>query len=100
MNSLLDEIMKDAERRGEFDNLSGAGKPLPAQGNPADAVLNRLMTEAKVKPPVVRLKEEIIEARCRLTELKDTQERNAQMKVLSDLELRLALEVEALRKYG
>lgn len=100
LNSLIDRIVQNAERRGELDNLPGAGKPLTTEGNPKDAVLNRLMTQSRVKPPAVALQEKITEAKQRLQSLEDPDARKAEMKVLSDLQLRLALELEGMRKYG
>lgn len=32
--SWIDEAIRDAQERGEFDNLPGAGKPLPDRRNP------------------------------------------------------------------
>lgn len=100
LNSLIDRIVQNAERRGELDNLPGAGKPLNPEGNPKDAVLNRLMTQSRVKPPVVALQEEITESKRRLQALKDPDLRKVEMKVLADLQTRLALELEGMRKYG
>jgi hypothetical protein len=34
--SLVDREIRLAQERGEFDNLPGAGKPLPGWGEPAD----------------------------------------------------------------
>ena len=100
MMSLIDQIIQAAEKRGEFEDLPGAGKPLPEERNPADAVLNRLMTEHRAKPLVVTLKQDIAATRAHLAALTDPELRKAQMKVLADLELRLALEMEAIRRYG
>ncbi len=100
LNSLVDRIVQQAERRGDLQNLSGSGKPLQLGPNPKDAVINRLMTESRVKPPVVALKEQISSSRARLKTLTDEDDRKAEMKTLADLELRLAIEVEGFRKYG
>lgn len=34
--SVVDQQIRAAQERGEFDNLPGAGKPLPGQGRPDD----------------------------------------------------------------
>lgn len=34
--SLIDQQIRMAQERGEFDNLPGAGKPLPGRGQPDD----------------------------------------------------------------
>jgi hypothetical protein len=64
--SVVDEQIRRAEERGEFDNLPGKGKPLPGRGRPDDDLwwvkgyLHRegLSTEALL-PPSVRLAKEI-----------------------------------------
>lgn len=100
LSHLIDRALGRAEAAGELENLPGAGKPIPKHEGPGDPVLNRLMTESKVKPPVVVLKEEIAASRERLAALVDEGARKAEMKVLADLQTRLALEMEAFRKFG
>lgn len=100
LNSLIDMVLGRAEKRGDFDRLEGAGKPLPPVDDPKNAVMNRMMRESKVKPPVVVLKEEIAASRARLAELTDETERRAEMKVMADLQTRLAMEMEAFRRFG
>ncbi|KJZ20758.1 DnaJ family domain-containing protein [Loktanella sp. S4079] len=100
LSSLIDQIVQNAEKRGDLDNLSGAGKPLPAVDNPQDAVLSRMMAEADAKSPVVILKQQITAAQERLRSLTDPAERRDQMLVISELHTKLALEMEAFRKYG
>lgn len=100
LHSLIDQIVQNADRNGAFDNLPGAGEPLAQRENPRDAVLDRLMTEAGAKPMVLVLKESIAASKARLAPLSDEAARKAEMKILADLELRLALELEALRRYG
>lgn len=64
--SWLDRQVREAEERGEFDNLPGAGKPLPSLGKPNPEVwwirqkLERegLSTEAAL-PTSLRLRKEI-----------------------------------------
>jgi hypothetical protein len=34
--SRLDRLIREAQERGEFDDLPGAGKPLPGRGEPDD----------------------------------------------------------------
>lgn len=98
--SIVDDHIRLAEKSGAFDNLPGAGKPLRDLDDPADALVKRVMTEHKVKPPLVALKEEIAAAQARLRDLTDEAERKAEMRRLSDLQTRLALEVEAFNRYG
>ncbi len=100
LDSLINEILGEAQKRGELDNLPGAGKPLELEGTPQNAVLGRLAKEANVMPPVVVLKQKIAESKARLAALAGEEERKAEMKVLADLEMRLALEIEAFRRFG
>ena len=100
LESLIDQIVQKAEKRGDFDNLAGAGKPLVHPDNPADAVLNRLMKEADAKSPVVVIKRQIVDAQDELKGLDDPADRKAKMRQIADLQTRLAIEMEAFRKYG
>ena len=59
MDSLIEEIIRKAEAEGEFENLSGAGKPLPVEDDPQNALLRRLMKENKAEPEFVTLSREL-----------------------------------------
>ena len=100
LSSLIDQIVENAEKRGEFDDLPGAGKPLPHLDDPQNAVLNRMMKEADAKSPVVILRRQILEASERLKSLSDEEARQREMARLSELQMKLAIEMEAFRKYG
>ncbi|PRY79480.1 uncharacterized protein DUF1992 [Yoonia maritima] len=100
LSSLIDQIVQNAEKRGDFDNLPGAGKPLTGLDDPQNAVLNRIMTEADAKSPVVILRQQILASQERLTSLTDETSRKDEMLVLSELHTKLAIEMEAFRKYG
>jgi hypothetical protein len=60
--SLLDRQIRAAEERGEFDDLPGAGKPLPSDSAPyrADWWVNRVVQQenagAYAIPPVIALR--------------------------------------------
>ena len=98
--SLIDRQIREAELRGEFNNLPGAGKPLPHEPNPEDAVLNRLMKEHGAKSPLVILREQIAEAQAEVAGADTPDTRKAAQKRLADLQTRLAIEIEAHRKFG
>jgi len=100
LESLIDQIVGAAEKRGDFEDLPGAGKPLPAVENPQDAVLARLMREAEATSPVVVLRRQILQAQDLLETLSDGAARKTQMQVIADLHTKLAIEMEAFRKYG
>ncbi|MCO4848247.1 MAG: DUF1992 domain-containing protein [Yoonia sp.] len=100
LDALIDQIVQAAEKRGDFDNLAGAGKPQFHPENPADAVLNRLMKEADAKSPVVVMRRQIFDGQAVLQGLTDPDARKDQMRYLADLQTRLAIEMEAFHKYG
>ena len=100
LRGLIDQIVENAERRGDFKDLPGAGKPLAHLDDPQNAVLNRMMQEADAKSPVVVLRRQILEAQERLKALTDEADRKAEMARLSELHTKLAIEMEAFRKYG
>jgi len=97
---LIDQIVQNAEKRGDFDDLPGAGKPLAHLDDPQNAVLNRMMQEAEAKSPVVVLRRQIIAAQEKLKALTDPTDRKAEQLRLSELHTKLAIEMEAFRKYG
>lgn len=100
LDSLIDQIVGAAAKRGEFDDLPGAGKPLPSVENPQDAVLTRIMKEADATSPVVVIRNQILAAQERLQRLTDEVARKTETQVIADLNTQLALEMEAFRKYG
>lgn len=100
LDSLIDQIVGAAAKRGEFDDLPGAGKPLPSVENPQDAVLARIMKEADATSPVVIIRKQILAAQDKLKGLTNPDARKAEMQVIADLHTQLALEMEAFRKYG
>ncbi len=100
LRGLIDQIVENAERRGDFKDLPGAGKPLAHLDDPQNAVLNRMMQEADAKSPVVVLRRQILDAQEQLKTLTDATERKAVQLQLSELHTKLSLEMEAFRKYG
>ncbi len=97
---LIGQVIAKAEKEGAFDNLPGAGKPIPDLHAPGDAVLDRLMRESGAKPQAVTLQAKIAESRARLAKLTGEESRKQEMRVLADLEMRLSIEMEAMRRFG
>ncbi len=56
---LIEQKIRAAEEAGDFDNLEGAGKPLPKVDDPENAVFNRLVQESGAVPEFVRLSREL-----------------------------------------
>ncbi|WP_375254567.1 DUF1992 domain-containing protein [Yoonia sp.] len=100
LSALIDQIVQNAEQRGDFDDLPGSGKPLTHLDDPQNAVLNRMMKKAEAKSPVVVLRNQILNSQEKLKTLTDPNERKAEMLRLSELHTKLAIEMEAFRKYG
>ncbi len=95
---LISAKIREAEARGEFDNLPGAGKPLPHVDNPKDAVIDRIIKEAGGVPEFVSLSKEMARLRAELIEEGDRDRRQALMQKIADLEPRLALAKDAYRR--
>ena len=72
----VDELIRDAQRRGMFDDLLGKGKPLELEHNPAagdNEIAYRLLKNNHFAPPEIELGKEIdgqlVRAEARLTRL-------------------------------
>jgi len=100
LDAIIENAIREAQARGDFDNLAGAGKPLDDQANPADAVMDRLMKESKAVPPAVLLHRDIAACRDRLRHLSDEDARKREQKRLSELQTRLSIELETANKYS
>ena len=100
LDALINEKLQKAKEEGAFDNLPGQGRPIDHGHSPKDALLNRLMVEAKAKPPVVVLSAQITASTARLKILTDPDERKAEMTVLANLQTRLAIEKELYQRFG
>jgi hypothetical protein len=92
--SVVDEQIRRAQERGEFDNLPGMGKPLPGRGRPDDGLWwvkgylrkEGLSTEALL-PPSLQLAKEVE----RLPEtVRDLPSEQAVREAVRDLNRRIA----------
>ena len=100
LNPAIEMAIKAADRSGEFKDLPGAGKPLEFLSNPKDSVMDRLLKENHAKPLAVQLKNRVTELRQALKAENDEAARKSLMKEIADQQLRLDLELEAMRRYG
>ncbi len=91
---LINARIKAAEEAGAFDNLPGAGQPLPAVDEPENALLNRIVRENGGVPEYVLLARQAAELRAHLRE---TTDRSARRKILQELSL-MDARLEAARK--
>jgi hypothetical protein len=92
--NLVEERIRRAQQRGLFDNLAGAGKPLPPDVIGAtvseDLRLSyRILKNADCLPPEVEVKKEIRRTEDLLRGMEDTQTRYRILKKLNYLILKL-----------
>ena len=94
---LINQKIRKAEEAGDFDNLEGAGKPLPKEDDPENALLNRLVKESGGVPEFVSLSRELAELREELRETGDRMRRQEIMKKMSMMDARIELARKAHR---
>jgi DnaJ homologue, subfamily C, member 28, conserved domain len=92
--TLVEERIRRAQKRGLFDNLSGSGKPLPPDVIGAtvseDLRLSyRILKNADCLPPEVEVKKEIRRTEELLCDMEETQARYRTLKKLNYLILKL-----------
>lgn len=95
---LITAKIREAEARGEFDNLPGAGKPLPKVDNPENAVIDRIIKENGAVPEFVSLSKELRKLQERLASAKGEEARRAVMKEMSMLQARIEIAKDAYRR--
>ncbi|QOL79514.1 DnaJ family domain-containing protein [Pseudooceanicola spongiae] len=88
---LINARIAEAEARGDFDNLPGAGKPLPAEDDPENALMNRLVREAGGAPAFVSLSRELRRLREELLGEGDRTRRREILKEMSMMEARIEI---------
>ncbi len=91
---LISAKIREAEARGEFDNLPGAGKPLPKVDDPENAVLNRILKENGSAPEFVTLSRELARLRA---ELRDADSKPDCKRIVTEMSM-LEARIEIARK--
>ena len=90
---IVEDRIKKAQRRGEFDDLPGAGKPLELTDDrhiPEDLRLAyKILKNADFLPPEIELKKEILRTEDLLVNLHDEAERYRTLKKLNFLIMKL-----------
>jgi len=81
---LINAKIRAAEAEGAFDNLPGAGKPLPPVDDPENMVMNRIMKENGAEPAFVSLSRELARLR---EELRETGDRTRRAEILREMSL-------------
>lgn len=81
---LINARIKRAEEDGAFDNLPGAGKPLPQVADPENEVMNRILRDNGAVPEFVSLSRELARLRA---ELRDTDDRTRRVEILREMSM-------------
>ncbi|MFS4582987.1 DUF1992 domain-containing protein [Phaeobacter sp. C3_T13_0] len=95
---LISARIQKAEAEGAFDNLPGAGKPLPKVEDPENALIRRVMQENGAVPEFVSLSRTLAALRLELQETGDRSRRKDIMQEMSMLEARMDLARKAYSK--
>lgn len=93
---LINAKIKEAEDAGEFDDLPGAGRPLPHVADPENALINRLIKESGAVPEFVSLGRELKKLR---EELLNETDRTKRRDILRDMSM-MEARIEIARKAG
>jgi hypothetical protein len=106
---IVEERILIAQRKGDFDNLEGAGKPLNLDelaGVPEELKLSyKILKNANCLPPEIEIKKEICKTEDLLAGMEDTAEKYKVMKKLNFLIMKLnttrksSIEFEMPEKY-
>lgn len=88
---LIERRVRYAESQGEFENLPGAGKPLPPCDDPENAVINRLLKENGAVPEIVAWKRRQTQLRHMLKVEPDRAKKSAIVTELSMLEAKIEI---------
>ncbi|SMO97968.1 protein of unknown function [Thalassovita litoralis] len=95
---LINQKIAQAESEGAFDNLSGAGRPLPACDDPENALFNRLIRENGAVPEFVALSRELAALRAELRDCSDRTRRGDLLRDMSMMETRIEVAKQAFKK--
>ena len=88
---LINQRIAEAEAEGDFDNLEGAGKPLPKEDDPENALVNRLVRETGAVPEFVALSRALRKLREELAATGDRTRRQDILKEMSMMEARIEI---------
>ncbi|MBU2621353.1 MAG: DUF1992 domain-containing protein [Proteobacteria bacterium] len=94
-NKIVEQRILDAQRKGEFDNLPGAGKPLDLEDSssvPEDLrIAYKILKNADYIPPELELKKEIRKTEELLAGMEDTAEKYRVLKKLNYMIMKVNL---------
>lgn len=79
---LINAKIRAAEQEGAFDNLAGAGQPLPPCDDPDTAMMTRILKENGAVPEAVALTRDLADLR---SQLRDTADRTERAEILREI---------------
>lgn len=88
---LINARIAAAEKDGAFDNLKGAGQPLPPCEDPENAVMTRILKDSGAVPEGVVLRQDLARLRALLVETADRDKRRALIAEIAVLETKIDL---------
>ena len=92
-NKIVEERIRRAQKKGEFDNLAGSGKPLVFDDDMCVSedlrMAHKILKNADCLPPEIELKKEIQQAEDLLSDMQDTAEKYRAIKKLNYLIMKL-----------
>lgn len=102
IESAIEQKIKEAMARGEFDNLSGKGKPIDLDAyfnTPEDMRMAfSILKSNDFVPEEVEMFKEIASLKEKIKEIKDDLERSKLQKTLAEKQLSLTLALENRRR--
>lgn len=91
---LINARIRKAESDGAFENLEGAGKPLPQVDDPENEMVNRIIRENGAVPEFVSLSRELARMR---DELRETTDRTKRLDIMAEMSM-MDAKIELARK--
>ncbi|WP_068312911.1 DUF1992 domain-containing protein [Polycladidibacter hongkongensis] len=101
LDLLIEQQIAKAQSEGLFEDLEGAGKPLPKRNphvDPMEEFLYRMMAENGAVPQEIELKKQVDQLNEQLAQVTDKAERKGIMRQIADLQLKIDMEREARLK--
>ena len=109
-SKIIEERIRKAQKKGQFDNLEGAGKPLKLDEDSHIAedlrLAHKILKNANCLPPEIELKKEIQRTEDLLVGMQDTAEKHRTLKKLNYLIMKLnavrdtSIELEMPQQYS
>lgn len=96
--ALINARIAAAEAEGAFEDLPGAGKPLPQIEDPEGTVFHRMLRDAGAVPEFVALARELAHLRAELQETGDRSRRQQILKEMSMMEVRIDIARQDYKK--